>query len=140
MGLNRRRAEGREKQRGVIAGDACVDRRRQLPRDTDLGWNADTLVFSRCTGGFDADSAFLARPSNAGGRCPKGAATIRRGAVRDEWRLAVRIWRNDDSEPEREHEIHFASNGKACGPTRTKIQEGRSGIPRSGSDDHHVED
>ena len=97
--------EWREKQRGVLAGDAWIaDGNYHETLDLRLE-HADTVVFLdmpwwRCSG-----RALLRRFPDAGraaGRMPLLSLV----AVRDEWGLAIRIWRENRSQPEtREREI-----------------------------------
>src|SRR3954468_18205326 len=97
-------AEWRVKQRGVLAGDAWIaDGNYHETLDLRLE-RADTVVvldvpWWRCSG-----RAFL-RGFQMPDELPHGCDYPRWMRLRDEWRLAVRIWRQRRSEPEREREI-----------------------------------
>ena len=96
--------EWRETQRGVLAGDAWIaDGNYHETLDLRLE-RADTVVvldmpWWRCSG-----RAFL-RGFRMPNELPEGCDYPRWMRLRDEWRLAVRIWRQRRSEPEREREI-----------------------------------
>ena len=97
-------AEWREKQRAVLAGDAWIaDGNYHETLDYRLEL-ADSVVFLdlpwwRCSG-----RAFL-RGFRMPGELPEGCSYSRWSRLRDEWRLAVRIWRENRSQPELEREI-----------------------------------
>jgi len=97
-------AEWREKQGGVLAGDAWIaDGNYHETLDLRLE-RADTVVslevpWWRCSG-----RAFL-RGFRMPGELPEGCGYTAWMRLRDEWRLAGRIWRKRRSEPEREREI-----------------------------------
>jgi adenylate kinase family enzyme len=97
-------AEWREKQGGVLAGDAWIaDGNYHETLDLRLE-RADTVVslevpWWRCSG-----RAFL-RGFRMPGELPEGCDYTAWMRLRDEWRLAGRIWRKRRSEPEREREI-----------------------------------
>ena len=96
--------EWREKQRGVLAGDAWIaDGNYHETLDLRLE-RADTVVvldmpWWRCSG-----RAFL-RGFRMPDELPDGCEYSALSRLRDEWRLAVQIWRKRRSEPEREREI-----------------------------------
>jgi len=96
--------EWRDKQVGVLAGDAWIaDGNYHETLDLRVE-RADTVVvldlpWWRCSG-----RAFL-RGFRMPGELPEGCDYSAWLRLRDEWRLAVRIWRHRRSEPEREHEI-----------------------------------
>ena len=96
--------EWREKQRRVLAGDAWIaDGIYHETLDFRLE-RADTVVFLdmppwRCAG------RALLRGFRMPGELPEGCAYSHWQRLRDEWRLAVRIWREDRSQPEREYVI-----------------------------------
>src|SRR3954469_14834050 len=95
--------EWREKQRGVLAGDAWIaDGSYHETLDLRLE-RADTVVFLdmpwwRCAG------RALLRGFHMPDALPEGCEYSARHRLRDEWRLALRIWRKRRSEPERERE------------------------------------
>ncbi|MGQ0832968.1 MAG: hypothetical protein ACT4OV_14975 [Microthrixaceae bacterium] len=97
-------AEWREKQRLVLAGDAWIaDGNYHETLDLRLE-RADTVLFLdlpwwRCS--FRA----LLRGLRMPGELPEGCTYSRWQRLRDEWRLAVRIWRENRSQPELEREI-----------------------------------
>lgn len=97
-------AEWREEQRGVLAGDAWIaDGNYRETLDLRLE-RADTVVVLDMPWWLCSGRALL-RGFRMPDELPEGcdySAWIR---LRDEWRLAVRIWRKRRSEPEREHEI-----------------------------------
>ena len=96
--------EWREKQRGVLAGDAWIaDGNYHETLDLRLE-RADAVVvldmpWWRCTG-----RAFL-RGFRMPGELPEGCDYSAWQRLRDEWQLAGRVWRKRRSEPEREREI-----------------------------------
>ncbi len=96
--------EWREKQRDVLTGDAWIaDGNYRETLDLRLE-RADTVVvldtpWWRCAG-----RAFL-RGFRMPGELPEGCEYSAWLRLRDEWRLAVRIWRRRRSEPESEREI-----------------------------------
>ncbi len=97
-------AEWREKQRAVLAGDAWIaDGNYHETLDLRLE-RADTVAFLdlpwwRCS--FRA----LLRGFRMPGELPEGCHYSRWQRLRDEWRLAVRIWRENRTQPELEREI-----------------------------------
>lgn len=96
--------EWREKQRGVLAGDAWIAE-GNYHETLDLRLErADTVVvldmrWWRCSG------RALLRGFRMPDEMPEGCDYSAWMRLRDEWRLAFRIWRRRRSEPEREHEI-----------------------------------
>ena len=97
--------EWREKQRGLLAGDAWIaDGNYHETLDLRLE-RADTIVcldtpWSVCAG--RAVRRGLWKPI---GEMPEGCDDSAWRRLRDEWRVAVVICRNRRFEPEREHEI-----------------------------------
>jgi len=97
-------AEWREKQSGLLAGEAWIaDGNYHETLDLRLG-RADTVVFLDMPWWLCTGRAFL-RGFRMPGELPEGCDYSPRQRLRDEWRLTVRIWRRRRSEPEREHEI-----------------------------------
>jgi len=98
------KAAWREKQGGVLAGDAWIaDGNYAETLDLRLE-RADTVVFLDMPWWLCAGRAFL-RGFRMPGELPEGCDYSAWSRLRDEWRLAVRIWRARRSEPERELEI-----------------------------------
>jgi adenylate kinase family enzyme len=96
--------EWREKQCGVLAGNAWIaDGNYHETLDLRLE-RADTVVFLDLPWWLCAGRAFL-RGFRMPGELPEGCGYSAWRRLCDEWRLAVRIWRERRSEPEREHEI-----------------------------------
>lgn len=96
--------EWRKTQCGVLAGDAWIaDGNYQETLDLRLE-RADTVVFLDMPWWLCAGRACL-RGFRMPGELPEGCDYSAWLRLRDEWRLAVRIWRKRRSEPEREHEI-----------------------------------
>jgi adenylate kinase family enzyme len=96
--------EWREKQRGVLAGDAWIaDGNYHETLDLRLGRASAVVVLDmpwwRCSG------RALVRGFRMPSELPEGCDYSAWMRLRDEWRLAVRIWRRHRSEPEREREI-----------------------------------
>ena len=96
--------EWRERQRVVLAGDAWIaDGNYHETLDLRLE-RADTVLFLdmpwwRCSG------RALLRGFKMWGELPEGCTYTRAQRLRDEWRLAVRIWRENRAQPEIEREI-----------------------------------
>jgi len=96
--------EWRAKQSGVLAGHAWIaDGNYHESLDLRLE-RADTVVFLDLPWWLCAGRAFL-RGFRMPGELPEGCDYSAWLRWRDEWRLAVRIWRKRRSEPEREREI-----------------------------------
>jgi adenylate kinase family enzyme len=96
--------EWREKQRGVLAGDAWIaDGNYYETLDLRLE-RADTVVFLDLPWWLCAGRAFL-RGFRMPDELPDGCEYSAWRRLRDEWRLAVLIWRNRRSDSEREPEI-----------------------------------
>jgi adenylate kinase family enzyme len=97
-------AEWRERQRRLLAGDAWIaDGNYQETLDLRLE-RADTVVFLDLPWWLCAGRAFL-RGFRMPDELPEGCDYPAWRRLRDEWRLAVRIWRKRRSEPEHAHEI-----------------------------------
>jgi adenylate kinase family enzyme len=97
--------EWREKQRGLLAGDAWIaDGNYHETLDLSLE-RADTVVFLDTPWWVCAGRAFLRGLRKPVGEMPEGCDDSFWRRLRDEWRLAIVIWRNRRSEPEREREI-----------------------------------
>jgi adenylate kinase family enzyme len=97
-------AEWREKQRGVLAGDAWIaDGNYHETLDLRLE-RADTVVFLDMPWWLCAGRALL-RGFRMPGELPEGCDYSAWLRLRDEWRLAVRIRRDSRSQPELEREI-----------------------------------
>ena len=97
-------AEWREKQRVVLGGDAGIaDGNYHETLDLRLE-RADTVLFLdlpwwRCS------ARALVRGFKMWGELPEGCEYTRWRRLRDEWGLAVRIWRENRSQPEIERQI-----------------------------------
>ncbi|HMG64940.1 MAG TPA: hypothetical protein VK599_18500 [Streptosporangiaceae bacterium] len=102
--------EWREKQRGVLAGNAWIaDGNYHETLDLRLE-RADTVVFLDLPWWLCAGRSFL-RGFRMPGELPEGCDYSAWLRLHDKWRLAVRIWRKRRSEPERENEI-IAQHGQ----------------------------
>ena len=96
--------EWREKQCGVLAGDAWIaDGNYHETLDLRLQ-RADTVVFLDMPWPLCAGRAFL-RGFRLPSELPEGCHYSAWRRLRDEWRLAVRIWRQRRSEPDGELEL-----------------------------------
>ena len=96
--------EWREKQRRMLAGNAWIaDGNYQETLDLRLE-RADTIVFLDLPWWLCAGRAFL-RGFRMPNELPEGCDYSAWLRLRDEWRLAARIWQKRRSEPEHEHEI-----------------------------------
>ena len=102
--------EWREKQRCVLAGDAWIaDGNYHETLDLRLE-RADTVVFLDLPWWLCSGRALL-RGFNLPNELPAGCEYSAWARLRDEWGLAIRIWRNRRSDPEREREI-IAQHGQ----------------------------
>ena len=120
--------EWREKQRGLLAGDAWIaDGNYHETLDLRLE-RADTVVFLDTPWWVCAGRAFLRGLRKPVGEMPEGCDDSSWRRLRDEWRLATVIWRNRRSEPEREHEI-ISQHGQHA----VLHALGSNGQPRSSS-------
>ena len=96
--------EWRERQWSVLGGDAWIaDGNYHETLDLRLEL-ADTVVFLDMPWWLCAGRAFL-RGFRMPGELPEGCDYSAWLRLRDEWRLAARIWLRRRSEPEREREI-----------------------------------
>jgi adenylate kinase family enzyme len=96
--------EWRERQRRLLAGNAWIaDGNYQETLDLRLE-RADTVVFLDLPWWVCAGRAFL-RGFRMPDELPEGCDYSAWPRLRDEWRLAVRIWRKRRSEPGHEHHI-----------------------------------
>ncbi len=103
-------ADWREKQAGVLAGDAWIaDGNYAETLDLRLE-RADTLVLLDMPWWLCVGRA-LRRGFRMPDELPAGCSYSGRQRLRDEWSLAVRVWRKRRSEPEREREI-IAKHGQ----------------------------
>ena len=97
--------EWREQQSGLLAGDAWIaDGNYHETLDLRLE-RADTVVVLDTPWWVCAGRAFLRGLRKPVGELPEGCDDSLWRRLRDEWRLAIVIWRNRRSEPEHEHEI-----------------------------------
>ena len=96
--------EWRSKQRAVLAGDAWIaDGNYHETLDLRVE-RADTVVVLDMPWWLCSGRAFL-RGFRMPGELPEGCDYSHRRRLRDEWLLAVRIWRRRRSEPEYERKI-----------------------------------
>ena len=124
--------EWREKQRGVLAGDAWIaEGNYSETLDLRLG-RADCVVVLDMPWWLCSGRA-LVRGFRMPGELPAGCDYPRWMRMRDEWRLASRIWRKRRSEPAREHEIisqlgqHVAFHVLRTKPEVSNFLEGVAG-------------
>ena len=121
--------EWREKQSGLLAGDAWIaDGNYHETLDLRLE-RADTVVFLDTPWWVCAGRAFLRGLRKPVGEMPEGCDDSSWRRLRDEWRLAVVIWRNRRSEPAARTRDHLAVRA-ARGPSRARVQTGSEGVPR----------
>jgi adenylate kinase family enzyme len=96
--------EWREKQRGLLAGDAWIaDGNYHATLDLRLE-RADTVVLLDTRWPVCAGRAFLRGVRKPVGEMPEGCQDSTRRRLR-EWAVVLEIWRNRRSEPAREREI-----------------------------------
>ena len=97
--------EWREKQRGLLSGEAWIaDGNYHETLDLRLE-RADTIVVLDTPWPICAGRAFLRGLRKPVGEMPDGCHDSAWRRLRDEWRIAGRICRDRRSEPERESEI-----------------------------------
>jgi adenylate kinase family enzyme len=97
--------EWREKQRLVLAGEAWIaDGNYHETLDLRLE-RADTIVVLNTPWPLCAGRALLRGVGKSAGEMPPGCDDSAWRRLRDEWPLAVRIWRQRSSEPQREREV-----------------------------------
>jgi adenylate kinase family enzyme len=97
-------AEWRERQRRVLAGEAWIaDGNYHETLDLRLE-RADTVVLLDLPWWVCSRRAIL-RGFHMPGALPPGCEYTAWSRLRDEWRLAIRIWRENRSQPELEREI-----------------------------------
>jgi adenylate kinase family enzyme len=97
--------EWREKQRALLAGDAWI---ADGNYHETLGLRlerADTVVFLDTPWSVCAGRTLLRGLRKPIGEMPEGCDDSPWRRLRDEWRLAVVIWRSRRSEPQREREV-----------------------------------
>jgi adenylate kinase family enzyme len=96
--------EWREKQRGLLAGDEWIaDGNYHETLDLRLA-RADTVVVLDTPWWVCAGRTLLRGVRKPLGEMPEGCADSSWRRLRDEWRLAVVVWRSRHAEPEREQE------------------------------------
>jgi adenylate kinase family enzyme len=97
--------EWREKQRGLLAADKWIpDGNYHETLDLRLE-RADTVVFLDTPWWVCAGRTLLRGLRKPVGEMPEGCDDSSWRRLRDEWRLAVVIWRSRRTEPEREHKL-----------------------------------
>jgi adenylate kinase family enzyme len=107
-------AEWREKQRGLLAGDAWIaDGNYHETADVPLE-RADTVVLLDTPWWISASRAFVRGLRKRDGPMPEGCedAAIRR--LRDEWWLVGRIWAGRRSEPDEARALIAKHGGHAA--------------------------
>src|SRR5262245_56553122 len=98
-------SEWREKQAGLLAGDAWIaDGNYHETLDLRLE-RADTVVILDTPWWVCSGRAFVRGLRKPVGEMPEGCDDPSWRRLRDEWRLAIVLCRNRRCEPEREHEI-----------------------------------
>lgn len=132
-------AEWREKQGVVLAGDAWIaDGNYHETLDLRLE-RADTVVFLdlpwwRCSG------RALLRGFRMPGELPEGCEYSAWERLRDEWRLAVRIWRENRAQPELEREIISQHGAHVALHVLSSKRAVRRFLDRVGANRAHVDD
>ena len=121
-GLRRRSRVAREKQSGLLAGDAWIAD-GNYHETLDLRLERGHRRVSRHALVGVRETRVPAGPAEAGWEMPEGCDDPSWRRLRDEWRLAIVIWRNCRSEPEREQGDHLAVRA-ARGPSRARVQTG----------------
>lgn len=100
-----------EKQREVLGGDAWIaDGNYPDTLDLRLAW-ADTVVVLDMPWWTCSRRALVRGVRSSGGEMPAGCPDSAWRRLRDEWPLALRIWRERRSVPERERRI-IAEHGR----------------------------
>ena len=95
----------REQQSGLLAGESWIaDGNYHETLDLRLE-RADTVVLLDTPWWVGAGRALVRGLRKPVGEIPEGCDDSPWRRLRDEWRLAIVIWRNRRSEPEREREI-----------------------------------
>lgn len=97
--------EWRDKQREVLAGDAWI---ADGNYHETLGLRlerADTIVMLDTPWPVCVGRALMRGVRSSGGEMPEGCDDSAWRRLRDEWPVALRVWRRRHSEPRREHEI-----------------------------------
>ena len=98
-------SEWRKKQISLLSGDAWIaDGNYDETLDVRLE-RADTVVYLDTPWWVCSGRAFLRGLRKPTGQMPEGCDDSPWRRLRDEWRLAILIWRNRRSEPERERAI-----------------------------------
>src|SRR6188768_2139577 len=120
--------EWREKQSGLLAGAAWIaDGNYHETLDLRLE-RADSVVLLDTLWWVCAGRAFLRGLRKPVGEMPEGCDDSSWRRLRDEWRLAIAIWRNRRSEPERD-----TRSFRSTGITSSFTRSGPNGQPRSSS-------
>jgi len=132
--------EWREKQIGLLAGNAWIaDGNYHETLDLRLE-RADTVVLLDTPWWVCAGRAFRRGLGKPVGEMPEGCDDPSWRRLRDEWRLALVIWRNRRSEPEREQEIiaqygqHAVVHSLGSKRAATEFLDGLSVESREGDD------
>ncbi len=127
--------EWREKQRGVLAGDAWIAE-GNYHETLDLRLERAHTVVVLDTPWWLCAARALLRGFRMPGELPEGCDYSAWMRLRDEWRLAVRLWRKRRSEPEREREIisqhghhatpHVLRSKRAAAEFLNRLEVGRA--------------
>ena len=121
-------SEWREKQHAVLDGDAWIAD-GNYPETLDLRLDrADTVVLLDMPWRLCSGRALLCgfrMPSEL----PHGCEYTRWLRLRDEWRLAVRVWRKEPSQTAARTRDHRSAR-ETRAPTRADIQTGGPRVPR----------